>query len=44
MKINDFINYLQNKLLKLKLCKEGVHCHDFLGVFYPKLKYHVDDH
>ena len=44
MKINEFINYLQNKPLKLKLYKEGVCCHDFLGVFYTKLKYHVDDH
>jgi hypothetical protein len=44
MMINEFINYLQKKLLKLKLYKEGVHCHDFLGVFYAKLKYHFDDH
>jgi hypothetical protein len=44
MKINDFINYLQNKPLKLTLYKAGVHCHDFLGVFYVKLKYHFDDH
>jgi hypothetical protein len=46
MKINEFIDYLhlQNKLPKLKLYKEGVRCHDFLGVFYAKLKYHFDDH
>jgi hypothetical protein len=44
MKIHEFMDYLQNKLLKLKPYKEGVRCHVFSEVSYAKLKYHFDDH
>jgi hypothetical protein len=42
MKTKVFIDYIQNKCLKL--CKEGVRCHVFWGVSYAKLKYHFENH